>query len=192
MANDRRSLRRLKLHTQSLETFRGAYEAYLDATAYGVVDASADEEQKLRRAVTTALPAADQALTVAGMVPSQTPPPSVGGMILRGLANTAFMHEQLPLGGQGTPQFLLDTVDGAIARIDTFRREEQRRRWNPFYWIDRVLREVLGIPAYLLGLIVGVPVSRIEGSVWAAPLRLVGLAVELALLFVGGRELGWW
>lgn len=89
-------------------------------------------------------------------------------------------------------QTILDTTESAIARVQSRRSDAIRKRFNPFFWIDRLLRAVLGFPAYLVSLIFRVPLDEIERSPFALPLRLGGLAIEGLVAYFGGREAGWW
>lgn len=128
-----------------------------------------------------------------------TPPPAMeGGPVYRGLDNLAFLHEVpgfRPIGlseGPAVYEGVLDNLNTAIARLEHAEREVKRRRRNPFYWVDRGLRAVLGIPAYLVSLVIGVPKVRIERS-WAGfPLRVLGVAADLLAVYGGGHLLGWW
>jgi hypothetical protein len=96
--------------------------------------------------------------------------PVTRGTVMYGLVNTIFIHET-PFGGVSgmfnwptSYQGIIDLVDTCLSRLDELDVEIHRRRRHPLYWGDRILRALLEFPAYLLGLIFGVPASRIEES----------------------------
>jgi hypothetical protein len=118
--------------------------------------------------------------------------------LIRGLVNITFLHET-PHGYSGglmpgipPYQAVLDTIDGALTSLDLIFEQVRRQRHNPIYWLDRFLRTLFGIPAYIISLVFRVPLERIEESPYATPLRLLGLVIEGILIFIGGRELEWW
>ncbi len=168
--------------------FRDVYNEYLDAT-WRNPGGDADE-QELRRQVNEAVPGAQHALYEVNMDPSLAPPPAVGGPVLHGLANTVFAHEEY--GDSGPFTTILDFTDIAISELEERRRAAIRRRLNPLYWVDRLLRAMLGLPAYLASLLFRVPLERVEESPLALPLRLVGLVLEALGIFIAGRAAGWW
>jgi hypothetical protein len=117
--------------------------------------------------------------------------PAMGGYQIRGLSNAIFAHESMPFV---TPpwQQVLDTLDSSIAKRREELRQTRRRRFNPLYWGDRILSAVLGLPAYLVGRVLRIPPERIEGSHWGTPIRLAGLILQIALVIIGGRQVGFW
>ncbi len=190
LAGDRGSLRRLRRHAEALRKFRETYERYL-AASRGQGNFTQQQTTNLRRSISSLTPAASAALEVAGMEPGQLPPPALGGYAVSGLPNLVFLHER-SFTASDVPGFLLDMCDSAIAKIEDMLSEEKRRRWNPLYWVDRFLRAVLGIPAYLISITFRVPLRRIEESVWGTALRLLTLFVEVGLLVFGAHEwFGW-
>lgn len=182
------SPRELRRKIASLRAFQEAYEAYLHATSRDGSDVSPEEERELRRNVSSRAPAAEEAMTLRPFIKV---PPMAGGYTMHGLANVVFAHETTPFL---TPPYeqVLDAVDGSIAAQEERLRKARQRRRTPLYWLDRLLRAVLGFPAYLLGIILRMPSGRIEESPWGAPLRVAALATEVALIIIGGREVGWW
>jgi hypothetical protein len=90
-----------------------------------------------------------------------------------GLANLAFLHEQPGWGGYDNPPYeaVIFNLDAARAHLVDAAEQAEARRRNPLYWIDRALRALLTIPAYLVGLIVGESAVKIDRSAWGLPLR---------------------
>lgn len=122
-----------------------------------------------------------------------------GGPLLQGLNVVAFIHESphgfsesVVMPGLPPYQVVLDVVDQTAAYLDDAEAEARRRRRNPLYWADRVLRALLGLPAYLVSLVFRVPLERVEQSPVALPLRLLGLVLEIVGIVVAGRAAGWW
>jgi hypothetical protein len=181
-----------------LVSFRNTYVDYLNKT---LGDAQAPQRHlQLRSEVIRQATPAQHILNRLGAQLSWLPPPAVGGPVLSGLINTAFIHEG-PYGYAGSGLFgsggqsyqaVIDLLDASIASLDRIEVEIRKSRRNPFYWGDRVLRALLGIPAYLISLVFQVPLSRIEDSVWGTALRIVTLFVEVGLLLLGLHEwFGW-
>jgi hypothetical protein len=95
----------------------------------------------------------------------------------------------------GNPPFferVVETLQIAGGALERKAEEEARRRRSPFYWLDLALTAFLGIPAYIVSRIVGVPVWKIEESPLGFLLRLLGLALEGLGVFLGGRAAHWW
>jgi hypothetical protein len=67
----------------------------------------------------------------------------------------------------------------------------KRERRNPLFWIDRTLRTVFALPAYLVSLVVGVPVARVQAYRLAWLLPLLTLIVAIPGAFEAGRALTW-
>lgn len=140
--------------------------------------ADAQEAYRLRAEVTRAIPAAQVALNAAGVNPIVYPPPAFGGMIYRGLANTAFLHEQpgYRLGTPSIPQQLIDATQLAHAQLE-------QRAQGP-----------AGIP------IPRIPLRRLTRRLFRAPFRSVADdAVRLITIvggglaiYFGGNAAGWW
>ena len=115
-----------------------------------------------------------------------------GSMPIRsGLRNLAFEHES-GFGQPSTPKFVIDCVLQGKGKLEHLIEIERRKMRNPLYWIDRSLRALLGIPAYLISLIVGVPRYRLERGPWGPLLRVVAVAADVAGVWGVGRVLGWW
>jgi hypothetical protein len=175
------SPRTLREYDAALGAFLVAYREYLDARG----------EAKARARVVKAIPAASAALRALGFDLYVLPPPVIGGAPIRGLHNVAFLHEA-PGWGTDAIQRVIDM--GEEARVEAGLRlgKAQRRRRNPLYWGDRLLRAVLGFPVYLVGLILRIPPERLDASAWGIVLRVLGLVAEIALVVIGGRQVGWW
>jgi len=149
--------------------------------------------------VSALIPAAETAWTVGGQAMALAPPPGFAGRIpvLTGLRNLAFVHETVHgvVGiTRGPPmwQRVLDSTVAADATLADLEQRARRRRRSPLYWGDRILRAVLGFPAYLLGLILGVPATRIDQGGFGVVLRVVPVASLGVALYFGGRDAGWW
>jgi hypothetical protein len=185
----------LRERREALIRFNNVYVEYLDETHR---NGSADRQKllRLRAEVIEAMPAAQEGLTTAGVNLTVTPPPLTGGVILRGLPNVAFLHEQPgyrleePFGHKPTYANVLDMLRLGTQYLAETERVERRRRRNPLYWIDRVLRTTLGIPAYLVSLVVGVPRRRVEASAFGPLLRAVGVLADFAGVFAIGKLIG--
>ena len=173
---------------QALHAFEDAYVAYLNATLDGSADAAT--ALQLRHAVLRAIPAASDVLGKLRADLAWFPPPAAGGPVMRGLENMVFLHE-MPWGGIGAPpyQLVLDAVVDGDAALELIDGKVRRKRKNPLYWADRGLRALLGLPAYVVSLVFGVPLSRIEESAWGTALRVASFAVEVCVLVLGVHEL---
>jgi hypothetical protein len=174
------SPRTLRGYFASLGAFAVAYDAFLTSQA-----------PQDRARVADAMPAASAALDALGFKLSVMPPPLLGGYAVSGLYNVAFLFERATWGGDAIP-LVFDVVRSAQAEAKQRLVEVQRQRRNPLYWGDRFLRAILGFPVYLVGLILRIPPERLDASAWGTVLRVVGLAAEIALVVVGGRQVGWW
>ncbi len=101
-ANDYRELR------EAAQRFRDAYRAYLDALL------QSRDDPELRRRYNELIPAADEAMHVAGRVPGIAPPPMLGGgPYQHGLAAVTTGVEQW----HGDPQLIFDALDQTIATL---------------------------------------------------------------------------
>jgi hypothetical protein len=90
------------------------------------------------------------------------------------------------------PQATIDVAEAGRVKTQLRLEEVNRLRRNPLYWGDRLLGAILGFPVYLVGLILRVPSERLDASAWGTVLRVAGLAVEVALVVITGRQVGWW
>jgi hypothetical protein len=190
MAQGDLSPRHLRELHAGLVSFVIAYGRYLEVT-HGV-QPDDDEAGRLRAEMNSLTPTAQEALRTARIELVIHPPPVVGGPSYSGLANVAFLFERPGWGGAGIPRRVLDMGGIGIAQLEKQIAEATRRRRNPLYWTDRGLRAVLGFPAYLLSLVLGVPVARIEESPWAILIRVAEIALAAIGAYFGGREAGWW
>jgi hypothetical protein len=176
-----------------LREFNALYVEYLNLTV--PKGALSQRAYELRGELMERAAVAQQALNQAGVDVVRYPPPATGGPVISGLANTIFVHETdfLPFGSM--PPFyekVLEVIRLGEGYLRSRQEKAERQRRNPLYWADRVLTVFLGIPAYIVSRVAGVPVWRIEGSPLGVVLRIVGLVVDAALVFIGGREFKWW
>ena len=190
------SPRRIREWREDVAAFRDTYTTYLNQT----LNSSKPPPAALRREVIHLAQPAQEAMDSIGATFSWDPPPITQTPRMHGLVNTVFIHET-PFGGFTEGMFgnwptsyegILNAVEIAIAHLDKLAIEVHRRRRNPLYWGDRVLRALLGFPAYLLGLIFGVPASRIEESAFGRGLRIAAFVVEVGVLILGLNELFHW
>ncbi len=190
------SLRRVRHSREELAEFRNAYTEYLNATV--IAGKHPTSEPALRREAARTIAGAARAMSLAGTDVGWDLRHS-GGPLITGLGSVAFLHET-PHGYSesiftpGLPPYraVLDIVEQTLDYLEHSEREVRRRRKNPLYWIDRMLRALLGIPAYLLGLVLGTPAHEIEKSPFGTPLRVLGLVLEVLGLAIAGRQVGWW
>jgi hypothetical protein len=180
---------RIEEHKSALAEFLRAYHDYLDDYP--------DQDATKRVRVMERIPAADRAMVVADVVPVIIDPPLwPGRQSHSGLTNLAFMHEQggyrLSNPSDSPAKMVSDSVLHAIAALDQLARDERRRRRNPLYWIDRGIRYVLAIPAYIVSRIVGTSVEQIDRSAWGLLLRVIGLVADGFAIYFGGDALGVW
>lgn len=184
-------IRRLR---EALRDFHNAYVRYLDLT-FPPDRGMPAEAGPLRLELTQRLAEAQRALDLSGVQLTRYPPPAFGGPVLHGLPNLLFIHEhdQVPVfSGQLFFRNVIEAMqvaDGYLARREEV--ERQRRR-NPLFWLDWLITGFLGIPAYIVSRIIGVPVWRIEDSPFGLGLRLFGLAIDGLVVYLGGREVKWW
>lgn len=177
--------KKLRELTKGLDEFKAAYLGFLEH--------GGDER---RQEVHRTMPAAQRALNAAALNLVVADPPALGAhrQTYTGLATLTFLHEQP--GWQyrefSVPQIVLDNLDGARGRLADMRKQQLRRRRNPLYWIDKALRALLTIPAYLVGLIVGESAVKIDRSAWGLPLRLFAIVADALGIYGAGRVFGWW
>jgi hypothetical protein len=176
---------------EALDIFRERYVAYLDA---GPGDDGA------KRRVIESIPAAQRALEDARAVFAVQEPPEVGPYrrTYRGLMNTAFLHEQpgwqphVFSDGPAVYERVLDGVSFARARLVDLDAEVRRARRRPTYWIDRALRSLLLVPAYLLSLVIGGSPLSIDRSKWGLPLRVLAIVADALAIYTAGQLFEWW
>jgi hypothetical protein len=183
-----------------IATFRNEYVAYLNRTlqmvyAGGVPTYDGDRQRLQHLAVR-----AEQAVNASGVKIALLPPRFFPAPPLEGLASVAFAHEdekwRNPTGMSGghhkeSYELAVEALDSADALLRIAEEAVARRRRKPLYWADRLLRAVLGFPAYLISLVLGFDrhdLSPEGGRV----LWLVSLAADIAGLFGLGRLIGWW
>jgi hypothetical protein len=190
------SPRQIREWRHDLTAFRDTYTAYLNQT----LNSGKPVPAALRREVVRLAQPAQEALDSIGAAFAWDPPPITQTPRIYGLVNTVFLHET-PFGGFTEGIFgnwptsyegILNTAEIGIAHLDKLALEVRRRRRNPLYWGDRILRALLGFPAYLLSLIFRVPARQIEESVLGLALRIAAFIVEIGVLILGLNELLHW
>lgn len=130
------SPRRLKEHATALAAFGDAYRAYL---------AASHEVVRERRARAVALvPAAEEAAAIAGYTPAFLMPD--GRAERHGLRKVAFDHETFGWQREST-RLVVDLCAEGAQQLRNMAARERLRRRHPFYWGDRTLRAILGLPA---------------------------------------------
>lgn len=180
---------------QTLRDFNNLYVEYLNLTYPSQMGSSAPEPSGLRMELRARMAGAQNALRAAGVDLTLLPPPAFGGPVLQGLPNTIFAHENWPVyPGMGPPIYekVIECLLVADSYLERHEKEETRRRKNPLYWADLALTAFLGIPAYIVSRVIGVPVWKIDDSPIGFVLRLLGLAIDGLVVFFGGRGLHWW
>jgi hypothetical protein len=190
------SPRQIREWRNDLAAFRDTYTAYLNQT----LNMNKPVPAALRREVVRLAQPAQEALHSIGAVFAWDPPPITQTPRIYGVVNTVFLHET-PFGGFSEGMFgnwptsyegILNAVEIGISHLDKLAIDVRRRRRNPLYWGDRVLRALLGFPAYLLGLIFRVPARQIDESALGLALRIAAFVVEVAVLVLGLNELLHW
>lgn len=174
---------RLQEARTALREMHRAFVTYVEGVNRG-------ERPSRSEVVRWTLPA-QHALDLAGFNVEVPPPPMFAGRMPTryGLPNTIFLFEES--GWDQVPQLIdrcLIMADGHLAAQMT---ELARKRRNPFYWADRMLRGFFRVPAYIVSLFAGVSVDKVDGGAWGRLVRVFGLAIELAGLYVGAAQLGW-
>jgi hypothetical protein len=145
---------------------------------------------------------AERAVSAAGFSVTLAPPPvAVGKAQIFGLAGVAFAHED-PTYRSPNDSFLFrdpprqsyehapDAVDRANAVLDQTLEIGRARRRRATYWVDRILRAVLGFSSYLVSLILGFDRRALS----AGEARALGIlsGADVAGLFALGLAVGWW
>jgi hypothetical protein len=131
---------------------------------------------------------AEFAMKAVGVVPITGPPPMTGGRAVPGLVNALAGSIHYRQSWSDMKGF----VFVALSALKEAERQSARRRRNPIWWADRVLKAVLGIPAYLIGLIIGKSTATVNDSSWGVLLRVVSLVASLATIAAAGRGFGIW
>jgi hypothetical protein len=172
---------------RDLEDFERAYSACISAQGK-------PEYAALRLRAMGLVVLADRALRGAGVTPYASPPPAVGGPVRHGLSNVAFLYEE-PLSSFFEDEFqnaTLGYIASGHAVLERALGDARRRRWNPLFWLDGAVSVLLGVPAYLLSKLFGVPRSKIDESRFGTTLRLAAVVVEAGLVFVTGKAARLW
>lgn len=178
------SLRDLRRHRDALHEFHVAYIDYVEGGPHG--------DRSLRQRVVALAADAESAMTAARIAPALQPGVYGGGVVIRGLTNLMLRHEQPGYRSMNIPQEVLDWCQLADARLAEQEEGLRRRYRNPLYWIDRFLRALFGIPAYLVSVLLRMPKERVDASIWGAGLRVISAAGAIAGIYFGGSDAGWW
>lgn len=186
------SPKEIRKDVEALDTFRERYIAYLNA--------GPDGDNALRQRVIESIPAAERALEDASGVFVFQDPPALAPYqrTYRGLMNTAFLHEQpgwQPYAfsdGPAVYERVLDGVGFARARLVDLDGQVRQARRRPAYWIDRALRSLLLVPAYLVSLVIGESAASIDRSKLGLPLRLLAIFADALAVYTAGQVFGWW
>lgn len=182
-----------------LRSFRNLYVPYLNETVQRVYSGESVDRDDRRSELLRAAVRAHRAVGVAGVQLAWLPPPVFRNSTppLEGLASVAFAHENEAYRGfsaMNIPkpfEFVLDAVDQADALLEVREREVRRRRRQPTYWIDRVLRAVLGAPAYLASTVFRFDLNELSSN-QGRVLWWLALLADVAGVFAVGRMLNWW
>jgi hypothetical protein len=179
---------------RDLVAFRNSYVDYLNKT----LNSNHPIPRALRSEVVRRAQPAQMVLSKLNADFRWEPPPITQTPPMHGLINTIFVHET-PFGGTSglfnwpkSYEGIIDLVDTSLSALAQMDVQIRRRRRNPLYWGDRVLRALLGFPAYVLSLIFSVPTSRIEESALGVVLRVAAFLVETGVLVLGLNELFDW
>ena len=190
-------------HLDRLHDFRETYVTYMNDVVEGVYAGRPIENSPQRSRVLQLGTLAEQAVTVAGLHPPVIHRPRLSpGPPAVGLLAVAIAHED-PVFRRGAGPLVseprrqphdlaIDSVDIAVARIKELLGDERRRRRKPTYWIDRGLRSVLGLPAYVISLLFGFDRYNLPPS-QARALWVVSIVIEAAVgVVTSGSVFHWW
>lgn len=187
----------------ALIEFRNAYIPYINATAPAIYAGQPPEHSAERSRILRLAVAASDALDTAGVRFALTPAPVYASSAgpLRGLSQAAFAHEDFRYRSDESLLFesppprsyerVIDLVDTAVATLEARRSKAEQRRRRPTYWTDRILRAVLGFPAYLISLVFGFDRRSLSAGT-AQTLWVVSLIADLVGVGAAGRAFGWW
>jgi hypothetical protein len=186
---------RLREHRNALVDFHNVYVEFLEEVLHKNAPVDPQKAMQLRAEVIARLPQAERALGIAGVNMAYLPPPLTGGPVMRGLVNTVFLHEEPGYRLQGwagqkpTYAGVIDMLRLGAQHLEDQEADERRRRRNPLYWVELGVGLTLGIPAYIVSRLLGVPSETVEGSPFRLPLRLVGALADFAGVFALVRML---
>ena len=187
---------------RDLAAFATAYRAYLTETLplQGSRGGSANYDQRRSELLKLAVRASHALEAVSLTITVMRPPVAGGGVGLSGLPEVAFAHED---GRWTTPPVLfgahykstwegvLDLLDRGDAELEERERSAARRLRNPLVWIDLILRTLLGLPAYLLSLLLGFD-RRTLPKASERLLWLFSVIADGATLYGFGKLIHWW
>jgi hypothetical protein len=196
-----RSPAELKAFIEDLRQFRNAYVEHLNATLPALQSGRPIDHTAARTRVLHLAVRAERAVSAAGFSVALAPPPvAVGKAPIFGLTGVAFAHEDPTYRSPNDSllfrdppkqsyEHALDAVDRADAVLNQTLETERARRRRATYWVDRILRVVLGFPAYLISLILGFD-RRALSPGKAQTLWILSVAADVAGLFALGITLG--
>jgi hypothetical protein len=175
-------------------SFRQPYADYVDRVVPDIYSGKPPVLDAERQQLVQLSTAAGAAVDAAG-IRIAIGPPGGNQLTLFGVASIAFAYENKlyrgvsPFGDRySTPyQTVLDALDQADAIL--LRREKESRRL--LRRLDRVLRLVLGFPAYLASIIFGLDLRNISEK-QARGLWFLSVLADGATLFGFGKLIGWW
>jgi hypothetical protein len=172
---------------ETLGAFTAAYVDYLK-----------NPTQETRSQVLRLIPEADEALMAGGGGFAFTDAPAMGPFRQRyaTLSATAFLHEQhgweRGVHGRPTHDLVIEGLERADSVLTVAQSRAVERRRRPTYWLDRAVRAVLMLPAYILSVIVGESVGKIDRSAWGLPLRVLAIVADALGVYAGGKLLKLW
>lgn len=174
-----------------LAQFRVSYIQYVDRTLPALVNGGGVLYDGQRQDLVHLAVLADRAAARAGVTPVMYPPPAFGGIVIRGLSSVAFAHEDSRNRPSGIPfgprpktsiELTMEALDMAQGNLAIMEAEARKRYHSPIFWTDRVLRVVLGFPAYLLSVILGFDPTELNTN-FQRLLWLLSIAADLAALY---------
>jgi hypothetical protein len=175
-----------------LRTMRAALAAFQSA----YVDYLRNPDQAAKSKVFRAMPDAELAILSGGGGVTFTDPPAMGSMrrMYTGLSQTAFIHETGwgDVHGRRPYELVLEGLESADAVLASEERRVADRRRHLTYWLDRAVRAALMLPAYLLSVILGESVGKIDRSAWGVPLRLLAIVADAAGVYGAGKAFRLW
>ena len=180
------------------DAFRDAYVDFLNDTIEDCFRGVRPADTPQRRNVMELAVRAEKAVNAVGVKLAVAPPPVYSGQSPRyGLTQVAFAHEDEMFRGfssvdqQGSHDLALDAIGQVRATLIDRKEEAERDRRRVLYWPDRVLRSVLGFPAYLLSLVFGFRLTDVKPQ-QGRILWLMSVLADVIAMVAAGEWFGWW